>query len=175
MVLKPPHICCFLLVEAVQGVGLGGLEWCIPAAQLLLRTALLGALPPVVDAPLGTRHSHKLRIWSLSSRPPHLACSSAAHCAVPHALRHSPCDAVRAAALRRVCSVGELTELAFADADLVPLLVAENYANHRPDIVPPGNLVLVSGSSRQLSGVWHAAACFPDWPWVLLSHVCCLR
>ncbi|WIA10344.1 hypothetical protein OEZ85_010536 [Tetradesmus obliquus] len=39
-------------------------------------------------------------------------------------------------------SVGELTELAFADADLVPLLVAENYVNHRPDIVPPGNLAL---------------------------------
>jgi hypothetical protein len=43
--------------------------------------------------------------------------------------------------------VGELTELAFADADLVPLLVAENYVNHRPDIVPPGNLALVSSTS----------------------------
>jgi hypothetical protein len=40
--------------------------------------------------------------------------------------------------------VGNLVELAFADADLVPLLVAENYVNHRPDIVPPGNLALVS-------------------------------
>jgi hypothetical protein len=37
-------------------------------------------------------------------------------------------------------------DLAFADADLVPLLVAENYVNHRPDIVPPGNLALVSNT-----------------------------
>lgn len=32
------------------------------------------------------------------------------------------------------CSVGDLLELVFADADLVPLLVQENYLNYRPDI-----------------------------------------
>lgn len=32
------------------------------------------------------------------------------------------------------CRVADQLELVFADADLVPLLVQENYVNHRPDI-----------------------------------------
>lgn len=32
------------------------------------------------------------------------------------------------------CRVADQIELVFADADLVPLLVQENYVNHRPDI-----------------------------------------
>ncbi len=33
-------------------------------------------------------------------------------------------------------SFGERSELVFADMDLVPLLVQENYVNHRPAIAP---------------------------------------
>ncbi len=43
--------------------------------------------------------------------------------------------------------LGEQLDLAFADMDLVPLLVQENYLNHRPDMAGEAESCCVAGAA----------------------------